>query len=514
MIRRSARSAAGATFLFAVAMILVLSNCTSSGSSGTASSTDAFGNTKSRGLASLPDPRENDPSAMNAVSSADPKAELAKRLDKYTRVYYRAQAYLADFDKKLADAVAHPQQKTGKSLFTDASPTGAPYARLVASWVLAEKIRSQLSQAYLGAADAEIASMNGISMGDPAEKMAKIKMFADEYSKALRKSGAQRIALQGVYEEIGDASAQIDALLAQSSTNYASLNIKEVSRTASNLVLGEGETAAYYKESKPDLDAEAAKAVNDDEITQEIESLVPAVADGLSSHDLDRQPQSVGSIHPDPGPAGSVSGSAYRLGTWSLSFDDGPHKQYTPAVLQNLKNHGLKGTFFMLSQNAARTSDQVTAEKIAGMVQGDHSYNHPVLSKLPEDQLQFQIVKSYQDLTRLIGVPPKFFRCPYGACGPQGSRVRQLIASENMIHVFWTVDSLDWQDHNPESIHQRVLLEMKQQGRGIILFHDIHPQSVIASNLVMDDFVAGIKAKTLRSITVQQGVDEINAGAK
>ena len=176
MIRRFALSAAGASVFFAVAMVLVLSNCTSSGFNGTASSNDVFGNTKLRSLASLPDPRDNDPAAMNAVSSANPKAELDKRLDKYTRVYYRAQAYLADFDKKLAQAVAHPQQNAGKSLFTDASPTGAPYARLVASWVLAEKLRSQISQAYLGAADAEIAALNGISMGDPAEKTAKIKM--------------------------------------------------------------------------------------------------------------------------------------------------------------------------------------------------------------------------------------------------------------------------------------------------------------------------------------------------
>ena len=250
--------------------------------------------------------------------------------------------------------------------------------------------------------------------------------------------------------------------------------------------------------------------MTDDEITQEIESLVPAVIDGLSAHEMTRQPQSAGKVHPDSGPAGTVSGSAYRRGEWSLTFDDGPHAKYTPVVLQNLKNHGLKATFFMLSQNAARNPKLVTAEKTAGMVQGDHSYNHPVLSKLGESQLQFQIVKSYQDLTQLIGAPPKYFRCPYGACGKQGSRVRQLIASENMIHIFWTVDSLDWQDHNPSSIHTRVQKEMQQQGRGIILFHDIHPQSVAASNLVMDDFVSMTKAGTLRSITVQQGIDEIN----
>ena len=246
MKRSSARSAAFLTSGAAIAMVLVLSNCTSSSTQGPNASVDSPMNASARGLASLPDPRETDPAAMNTISSPDPKAELARRLDKYTRVYYRAQAYLSEFDHKLDESLAHPSATGSPSLFIENSPTGASYARLVAAWVVGEKIRSQLSQAYIGAANAEVAALNGIVAGDQSEKIAKIKEFASVYKEALKKSGAQRIALQGVYEEIGDANDELEALLAQSATNYASLNVKEVSRAASDLVLGQADTASYY----------------------------------------------------------------------------------------------------------------------------------------------------------------------------------------------------------------------------------------------------------------------------
>jgi peptidoglycan/xylan/chitin deacetylase (PgdA/CDA1 family) len=64
-------------------------------------------------------------------------------------------------------------------------------------------------------------------------------------------------------------------------------------------------------------------------------------------------------------------------------------------------------------------------------------------------------------------------------------------------HFFWRVDSLDWQDHNPESIRDRVVTQMNAVKKGIILFHDIHPQSAAAAKLMTDYFLKNPSVKAV-----------------
>ena len=212
-------------------------------------------------------------------------------------------------------------------------------------------------------------------------------------------------------------------------------------------------------------------------------------------------------MFPTAGPHGSVSGTEWPKGNWSVTFDDGPHNSYSARVLANLKAHGFKSTFFELAQNA--TALPLVSKSLidGGMELANHSYTHPQLPKLNAVQLHHEIVDANDKLTGVFGFKPTYFRCPYGA-GLNVPRVRQMIADQNLIHVFWNVDSLDWQDHNPDSIVVRVKKQMATQGRGVILFHDIHPQSVTASNLIMDYIQA---TPGLRERSVGDVVNELNA---
>ncbi len=174
-------------------------------------------------------------------------------------------------------------------------------------------------------------------------------------------------------------------------------------------------------------------------------------------------------------------------GSWQLTFDDGPHSTHTPKILANLRAHGLKAKFFWLAQNVPSRSGIVNNANAQGMTLCNHSYSHPQLTKLGQAGLKKEIVDSTTLLTKYYGYRPKWFRCPYGACGKAGSAVRKMIAAEGMTPMFWNVDSLDWSDKSPTSIYKRVKKQMASQGSGIILFHDIHSQSVTASEMVMRD---------------------------
>lgn len=169
-------------------------------------------------------------------------------------------------------------------------------------------------------------------------------------------------------------------------------------------------------------------------------------------------------------------------GNWALTFDDGPSGTLTPQLLNDLQSLNMKVTFFTLAQQAKAYPAIIARQVADGHQVANHSYTHANLPKLDAAGLKHEIIDSTQVLRGILGLNSvKFFRCPYGAGFKQDS-IKNMIAGQKMVHVFWSVDTLDWQDKNPESIIARAQKQMELgKNRGIILFHDIHPQSIKAS---------------------------------
>jgi uncharacterized caspase-like protein len=87
-------------------------------------------------------------------------------------------------------------------------------------------------------------------------------------------------------------------------------------------------------------------------------------------------------------------------------------------------------------------------------------------------------------LEKVAGRKTELFRAPYGA---RNHDILERVNSEGLRSVMWSIDSLDWADPIPESIAMRVLHELNQKHKGIILFHDIHKQSVLALSPVVEE---------------------------
>lgn len=199
-----------------------------------------------------------------------------------------------------------------------------------------------------------------------------------------------------------------------------------------------------------------------------------------------RTPQALDTLEPDPGPNGHVTGNRFPKGKWALTFDDGPHPTHTQGVLDMLKATGVHATFFWLSQNMIKYPQFAKKAGDAGYSRASHSFSHQNLPTLKPAALNHEVNEALDEFQKVVGKPATLFRCPYGACGGNGSKIRQMIAGRNALEIFWNVDTLDWQDKNPESVFQRAKKQVDVLGRGIILFHDIHPQSVIASKLLVE----------------------------
>jgi len=60
------------------------------------------------------------------------------------------------------------------------------------------------------------------------------------------------------------------------------------------------------------------------------------------------------------------------------------------------------------------------------------------------------------------------------------------LVEKHFYHVMWNIDSLDWNDHSPATIEDRVFDQLTTEGRhGIILMHDIHPQTIEAIKTIL-----------------------------
>lgn len=169
-----------------------------------------------------------------------------------------------------------------------------------------------------------------------------------------------------------------------------------------------------------------------------------------------------------------------------LTFDDGPHRVYTEEIKAILKEHHAPAVFFEVGRNLG-TVDAAGAVNLGGLssissdlgrngfVIGNHSYTHAQLSKETGHPLDVEIGETDRILQAIPGVHSHLFRFPYGA-----RTAVQLKALEpyGLRSVLWNIDSLDWADPVPGSVADRVTRLVTHEGRGIILFHDIHDRAL------------------------------------
>jgi len=193
-----------------------------------------------------------------------------------------------------------------------------------------------------------------------------------------------------------------------------------------------------------------------------------------------------------------IFGTALPPHTVALTFDDGPHRQYTEEIEAILKQYNVPAVFFQVGRNLGNLGadgkpkleqgGRIAAKLQAdGFVIGNHSFSHAQLSKQTGDALKGEILHTDALLKAVSPQRSPLFRFPYGARNAEGLA---LVREAQLRSVMWNIDSLDWADPVPRSIADRVLREVDKQGRGIILFHDIHERSLKALPLVLDRLVA------------------------
>jgi peptidoglycan/xylan/chitin deacetylase (PgdA/CDA1 family) len=168
----------------------------------------------------------------------------------------------------------------------------------------------------------------------------------------------------------------------------------------------------------------------------------------------------------------------------ALTFDDGPY-YYTSALLDLLKQHGAKATFFITGNNFNKgpiddaSSDWpalITRMHNEGHQIGTHTWTHADLSGLDEAGREYELVTNENALRNILGFTPTYMRPPYGSC----SRDSGCLATATRLgyHVVnWDVDTKDFEGDLQRS---KDLFDAGFDGSSsrIILNHDTHQQTV------------------------------------
>jgi len=191
---------------------------------------------------------------------------------------------------------------------------------------------------------------------------------------------------------------------------------------------------------------------------------------------------------------GPVSQNANAI-TMALTFDDGPHPDHTPRLLDTLKQWSLKGTFFIIGKNAQQYPQIVRRIAEEGHEVGNHTWSHSEPRTTSAAKFLDEIQQTDHLIEDLVGKPTSIVRPPKGELS-----FRKLTGlwSQRKSVILWNVDPRDYQ-MTSESDVQSWCSQQKGSDGDIVLMHDNHPWAAMAIQFLGESgFWSGSHVETKR----------------
>ena len=160
----------------------------------------------------------------------------------------------------------------------------------------------------------------------------------------------------------------------------------------------------------------------------------------------------------------------------ALTFDDGPHPEYTPAVLRLLSDLDVKATFFVIGRNVTRFPELVRRIADEGHVLGGHTFDHREIVTLTPGDLERELETCRGAIQDAAKVDTRWFRPPRGRMSLPSVR---RVAALGYRTVHWTRTYSDYQCDGTEALTRR-MTEQAARPRDIVLLHDHNPHTVAA----------------------------------
>ncbi|MES1199928.1 MAG: polysaccharide deacetylase family protein [Pseudomonadota bacterium] len=201
-------------------------------------------------------------------------------------------------------------------------------------------------------------------------------------------------------------------------------------------------------------------------------------------------------------------------GAVALTFDDGPDPRWTPQILDVLRRHGVKATFFVIGEAAVAHPDLIRRIVQDGDEIGNHSFTHPNMAHVGPERVRLELTSTQRALESITGRSVRLFRPPYNADadpGSEGELMPVLVANQSgYLAAGESIDPQDWQlsvRAADGSVHQLTgedivgsVLNQIDNGHAILL-HDGGGDRA-ATVAALDALITSLEARGYRFVTM------------
>lgn len=177
----------------------------------------------------------------------------------------------------------------------------------------------------------------------------------------------------------------------------------------------------------------------------------------------------------------------------ALTYDDGPGGQCEDRILEALRKNGGVATFFYLGSRASANSEKIKKAYDMGCEIGAHTWSHPVLTKLKDEEVKQQFDATNAAIKAACGAYPTVFRPSYGETN------EKINAMSGMPVIMWSVDTLDWKSRDGNKVFKYVSGISDLDGK-IILMHSIYDSTADAT----EKLVPWLREKGYQMVTVSE----------
>ncbi len=186
----------------------------------------------------------------------------------------------------------------------------------------------------------------------------------------------------------------------------------------------------------------------------------------------------------------------------AITYDDGPGGEAEARILNCLEKNNAVATFFYQGYRIEGNEEKIQQAHRIGCELGNHTWNHPVLTKLSKKKVRKQLVDTNTAIYNASGAFPTVFRPSYGITD---DAINEL---SNMPVIMWSIDTEDWRSRNAKKVFNHIKNQEDLDG-SIILLHSIYDSTARATELL----VPWLKKNGYQTVTVselikyKQGID-------
>ena len=189
----------------------------------------------------------------------------------------------------------------------------------------------------------------------------------------------------------------------------------------------------------------------------------------------------------------------------ALTFDDGPHPEFLPRLLDKLRELHIHATFFVVGEKVADAPDMAARIVQDGHEIANHTFHHLNLTTIPTSFVESEIKTNNNIIFEACGVRPKFFRPPGGRADEDVFRIAR---QEHLTTVMWTDDPADFSSPGPEVIEERLLKHIRPGA--VILLHSGIEQTLA----ILPDFVEQLQQGGYRFVTMSEMAKHLEANSR